>query len=110
MSRGTGNRQPRLRCDQLDIGTLRGPHHTPENPPLPAASVFGCHRAECIADAATVIHERRHRGTDQQFPQNATLTTRNAQQLANDPCPADSIRILSYARVRRDPGSDGDQL
>ena len=110
MSRCTGGRQPRLRCDQLDTGILRWPHQIPENPRLPAASVFCCCRAECIADAATFFHERGHRGTYQQFPESAILTTRNAQQLANDPFPrtrSAHFHAPGYAEI---PRSDGDLL
>jgi hypothetical protein len=110
MSRYTEGRQPRLRCDQLSIGTVRWPHQTPENPRLPAASVFCPCWTECIADAATFIHERGHRGTYQQLPENAVLTTRNAQQLTNDPFPQTQsayFHALGYAGIS---GSDGDLL
>ena len=110
MSRCTGGRQPRLRCDRLYIGTVRWPQQTPENPRLPAASVFCCRRTECIADAATFIHERGHRGTYQQFPENAILTTRNAQQLTNDPFPRTRSAYFHAPGYAGIPGSDGDLL
>lgn len=87
MSCCTRARQRRLRCDHLYIGIIRWPHQSPGNPRMPAASVY-CRRAECIRDAAAFIHEcTGHRETYQQFPENASLTMRHAQLLANDPLP-----------------------